>query len=104
MYEACKSDRDHPSVHICEKLPKKGFARKTHRQLKHLLKRLKKREKRRKSHKKKSRKGKQQSRKRKIRGRQSGKGKIRRKQDWTNIVRGRGRGVRLSHVVETLEI
>ena len=97
MYEACKSDRDHPSVHICEKLPKKGFARKTHRQLKHLLKRLKKREKRRKSHKKQSRKGKR-------RGRPSGRGKIRRKKDWTNIVRARGRGVRTSHVVETLEI
>ena len=87
MYQACIKS-EHPSVHICKKLPKKGFARKTHRQLKHLLKKLKKRGKGRKS-KGKNRKGKKLSGKGKRGGRRR-----------NNIGRVRGSGVRASHVVE----
>ena len=90
MYEKCIKS-DHPSVHFCKKLPKRDFARKTHRQLKHLLNRLRKREKRRKSERKK-RKGEKTSGMRKRGGRQSGKGKIRRKK------------VGASHFVEKFEI
>ena len=67
---------DHPSVHVCKKLPKKGFARKTHRQLKRQLIKLKKREKRRKPGVGKKGKG-------KGKGKRSGKGKIRKRKKMT---------------------
>ena len=97
MYEACLKS-DHPSVHFCKKLPQKGFARKTHRQLKRLLVRLKKREKRRKSRRKnrKGKKGKKSGKGRKG-GRQSGKRKKRRGKKWN-------REATASHVLETFKI
>ena len=76
LYNQCMKS-ENPSVHICKKIPKtfpkKGFARKTHKQIKRLLKKLKKKAKRRKSHKKirKGKKGKKKSRKGKKRGRKS---------------------------------
>ena len=100
MYEACINS-DHPSVHFCKKLPKKGLARKTHRKLNNLWKRLKKRDKKRKSQKK-NRKGKKHSGKRKRGGRKFGKEKTKRNN--VNRARVRARGAKASHVVETLEI
>ena len=79
MYDQCMKS-ENPSVHICKKIPKtfpkKGFARKTHKQLKRLLKKLKKKQKRRKSQKKgrkgkKGKKGKKKSGKGKKRGRKN---------------------------------
>ena len=96
MYKNCMKNHLHPSVHICKKLPKKGFARKTHRRLKRLLIRLKKRERRMKSQRK-NRKGKKQSGNGKTGGRQSGKRKIRRGKK-------RNREATASHILETLEI
>ena len=83
MYEACMQS-PYPSVNLCKKLPKKGFARKTHRRLKRLLNRLKGRGNRRKSKKnRKGRKGRRSGRGKKE-GRQSGRGKKRRKKERKN--------------------